>query len=146
MTIPPSRKPNSFLIIVLSVVGVCILALCAIVGISSIANSHTTPTPPVPINISTIIASTAAAAQAQTEIVAPILSIPSIIPSVTFASTWAPLPTETPFIISTLIPIPTLAQMPGNACCKICSKGQPCGNSCISRKDVCHKAPGCACP
>jgi hypothetical protein len=30
-------------------------------------------------------------------------------------------------------------------CCKHCTKGQPCGNSCISIKDKCHKPPGCAC-
>ncbi len=31
------------------------------------------------------------------------------------------------------------------ACCKICSKGKACGNSCISRSYTCHKPPGCAC-
>jgi hypothetical protein len=31
------------------------------------------------------------------------------------------------------------------ACCKICSKGKACGDSCISRKKTCHKQPGCAC-
>jgi hypothetical protein len=30
-------------------------------------------------------------------------------------------------------------------CCKMCRKGKACGNSCISRYDVCHKPPGCAC-
>ncbi|MBK1625207.1 hypothetical protein CKO32_16735 [Afifella marina DSM 2698] len=31
------------------------------------------------------------------------------------------------------------------ACCKHCSKGKPCGNSCIARNKTCHKGPGCAC-
>ena len=31
------------------------------------------------------------------------------------------------------------------ACCKICSKGKACGNSCISRDKQCHQPPGCAC-
>lgn len=31
------------------------------------------------------------------------------------------------------------------ACCKICSKGKACGNSCIARNKTCHKGPGCAC-
>lgn len=31
------------------------------------------------------------------------------------------------------------------ACCKVCSKGKACGDSCISRKKTCHKPPGCAC-
>ena len=30
-------------------------------------------------------------------------------------------------------------------CCKVCSKGRACGNSCISVNKICHKAPGCAC-
>lgn len=30
-------------------------------------------------------------------------------------------------------------------CCSICKKGQPWGDSCISRKKTCHKPPGCAC-
>lgn len=31
------------------------------------------------------------------------------------------------------------------SCCKTCSKGKACGNSCISRQLTCHKPPGCAC-
>lgn len=31
------------------------------------------------------------------------------------------------------------------SCCKYCSKGKPCGNSCISRSKTCHKSGGCAC-
>lgn len=30
-------------------------------------------------------------------------------------------------------------------CCKICTKGKACGNSCISRAYQCHKPKGCAC-
>ena len=30
-------------------------------------------------------------------------------------------------------------------CCKICRKGQACGNSCISRSKTCHQPAGCAC-
>jgi hypothetical protein len=30
-------------------------------------------------------------------------------------------------------------------CCKICRKGQACGNSCISWSKTCHQPPGCAC-
>ena len=32
-----------------------------------------------------------------------------------------------------------------SGCCKQCSAGQPCGNSCISRSYTCHQPPGCAC-
>ena len=31
------------------------------------------------------------------------------------------------------------------ACCKVCSKGKACGNSCIARYKTCHKGKGCAC-
>jgi hypothetical protein len=31
------------------------------------------------------------------------------------------------------------------ACCKICSVGKACGNTCISRDKTCHVGQGCAC-
>jgi hypothetical protein len=31
------------------------------------------------------------------------------------------------------------------ACCKNCTVGKACGNTCISRADICHVGPGCAC-
>lgn len=31
------------------------------------------------------------------------------------------------------------------SCCKFCSSGKPCGDSCISSRYTCHKGPGCAC-
>jgi endonuclease YncB( thermonuclease family) len=34
---------------------------------------------------------------------------------------------------------------PAKACCKVCRKGQACGNSCISRRYTCRMPPGCAC-
>ena len=33
----------------------------------------------------------------------------------------------------------------GQACCKHCTKGQPCGNTCISATAKCKSPPGCAC-
>lgn len=36
-------------------------------------------------------------------------------------------------------------QLIAAACCKICSKGKACGDSCISRSKQCHKGAGCAC-
>jgi hypothetical protein len=46
------------------------------------------------------------------------------------------------------IPIATPAAancIPASQCCKVCDKGQACGNSCISRAKQCHKGRGCAC-
>jgi hypothetical protein len=31
------------------------------------------------------------------------------------------------------------------ACCKMCSKGKACGDSCIAQNKRCSKGPGCAC-
>ncbi|MFA5107689.1 MAG: hypothetical protein WC497_05190 [Patescibacteria group bacterium] len=42
-------------------------------------------------------------------------------------------------------PAPKVVTPPKNTCCKICSKGKACGDSCISRSYTCHKGPGCAC-
>jgi hypothetical protein len=42
----------------------------------------------------------------------------------------------------------TVAQascIPASRCCKICRKGQACGNSCIRADYTCHKGQGCAC-
>jgi hypothetical protein len=39
----------------------------------------------------------------------------------------------------------TLAAEPEKQCCKHCSKGKPCGNSCIAKSKTCHQPPGCAC-
>ena len=30
-------------------------------------------------------------------------------------------------------------------CCRVCTKGKACGNSCINRNYTCTKPPGCAC-
>ncbi len=38
-------------------------------------------------------------------------------------------------------PIPT----PVQGCCKVCTRGRACGNTCIARYMTCHVGPGCAC-
>jgi hypothetical protein len=35
--------------------------------------------------------------------------------------------------------------VPRSECCKVCTTGQACGNTCISRSKNCHKGRGCAC-
>lgn len=37
------------------------------------------------------------------------------------------------------------ACIPAEECCKICSRGKACGNSCIRADYNCHKGHGCAC-
>jgi hypothetical protein len=38
-----------------------------------------------------------------------------------------------------------LACIPADQCCKVCSTGKACGNSCINVNYNCHKGRGCAC-
>ncbi len=51
--------------------------------------------------------------------------------------------------LSDLFPPRTLQQtpmpVPVQGCCKHCSAGKPCGDSCIARNKTCHVGPGCAC-
>lgn len=49
----------------------------------------------------------------------------------------APVPAEKPN--------PPVEQEVKTTCCKICTKGKACGDSCISKSYTCHKGPGCAC-
>jgi hypothetical protein len=38
-----------------------------------------------------------------------------------------------------------LSTPPAQACCKVCTVGNACGNTCISREKICHVGQGCAC-
>jgi uncharacterized protein YraI len=51
-------------------------------------------------------------------------------------------PTPTPSWATRTEPVQSA---PARACCKICSKGKACGDTCISRSYTCHVGPGCAC-
>jgi hypothetical protein len=42
-------------------------------------------------------------------------------------------------------PNQSLIPIPVQGCCKHCTVGKACGDSCISRNDECHVGPGCAC-
>jgi competence protein ComEC len=49
-----------------------------------------------------------------------------------------------PFVQDTVTP--TVAQpVTSPACCRVCTTGKACGNSCINRTYQCHQPPGCAC-
>jgi len=45
----------------------------------------------------------------------------------------------------TLRPDPFSHRAFAASCCKVCSKGKACGDSCIARDRICHLPPGCAC-
>jgi len=60
----------------------------------------------------------------------------------TYTFTLKPTVTHSiPTYFSTLIPLQPTARY----CCKYCTKGKPCGDTCISVKYTCHVGPGCAC-
>lgn len=72
------------------------------------------------------------------------LALPVHAVEVTPQTTWIADP---PFSATTrlwdlLAPDPNVVNA---GCCKTCSKGYACGDSCISRSKQCHKGPGCAC-
>ncbi len=69
---------------------------------------------------------------------------------VTKAPTRTLRPTTIPtiFLPPTDTPAPLVVQPtnpPAQACCKVCTTGKACGDSCIARDKTCHKPPGCAC-
>jgi endonuclease YncB( thermonuclease family) len=59
--------------------------------------------------------------------------------------TWTPAPQPT----WTFPPPPTTESAPPPpppaTCCKICTTGKACGDSCINKNYTCHQPPGCAC-
>lgn len=64
---------------------------------------------------------------------------------------WAPA-TATPIPTATPLPTPPPQSFPNPppsnsspSCCKVCSAGKACGDSCIAKDKSCNKPPGCAC-
>lgn len=43
------------------------------------------------------------------------------------------------------VPTPAWPTSETRSCCRVCTTGKACGNSCISRSKSCHKGVGCAC-
>jgi hypothetical protein len=40
---------------------------------------------------------------------------------------------------------PAATRVEVGACCKVCTTGKACGDTCISRDKICHVGQGCAC-
>lgn len=60
-------------------------------------------------------------------------------------STARPTATLVPYIRPTTYVVPQQPPPQPRACCKVCTTGKACGDSCIARSKTCHKPPGCAC-
>lgn len=43
------------------------------------------------------------------------------------------------------LPVNIMPTNSSRTCCRVCTTGKPCGNSCISRSYTCRQPPGCAC-
>lgn len=69
-------------------------------------------------------------------LVVALLSVPA------FGADYSPWPGQEPAPIA--VPWLELAQQ-RDTCCKHCTKGKPCGNSCIAASSKCKQPPGCAC-
>jgi hypothetical protein len=44
-----------------------------------------------------------------------------------------------------IAPLPMSTAQTSQQCCRVCQKGKPCGDSCISAERQCNKQSGCAC-
>jgi hypothetical protein len=57
------------------------------------------------------------------------------------------IPTNPPIVIEPTNPPVVIepTDPPAQVCCKVCSAGKACGDSCISKDKTCNKPPGCAC-
>jgi hypothetical protein len=53
------------------------------------------------------------------------------------------VPGQIPLGVAALPTPPT--QPPTTPCCRVCTTGKACGNTCIARKRTCRTPPGCAC-
>jgi len=61
------------------------------------------------------------------------------------AALFTPAHTENRFLRSRALADPARSIPVALACCKVCSVGKACGNTCISRDKTCHVGQGCAC-
>jgi hypothetical protein len=62
------------------------------------------------------------------------------------AALLTPAPADNPLLRSLAAPGGSAHSTPvALTCCKVCSVGKACGNTCISRDKTCHVGRGCAC-
>ena len=56
-----------------------------------------------------------------------------------------PCPCDTTPVGAPVAQPPPPPPPPASRCCRVCTSGQACGNSCIARNLTCRQPPGCAC-
>lgn len=50
-----------------------------------------------------------------------------------------------PFAVTASVPLLQGCGGGGDSCCKVCSTGKACGDTCIAANQTCHTSGGCAC-
>lgn len=50
-----------------------------------------------------------------------------------------------PMFIASAAPALTACGAGGSSCCKVCSEGKACGDTCIAKNETCRVGSGCAC-
>lgn len=114
-TASASGVATNVIIFIVSLILICIISVCCIgVIFSGTGEGASTPTVEATQDISIIIANTSSAAKTQTMIFAPPTSTPFLYPTptlfiVTMAPSFTPIPTQTPFVPSSLQPPPDLS-------------------------------------
>jgi hypothetical protein len=122
---PPPGAPTSA-----SVTGPTIVPTAPVV-----AATPTAPAPP-------IVAAPATATRTSAAPAVPVAPPAIIAPAAPKPAPPAAAATSTPPPVA----VPPVAPKPATvACCRRCSAGKPCGDSCISRDKNCNVGPGCAC-
>jgi hypothetical protein len=66
-------------------------------------------------------------------------------PMVPVSTLLAPPPAHARLLQSLGLTRAHVSTPPAQSCCKICTVGKACGNTCISRSKTCHVGQGCAC-
>lgn len=77
---------------------------------------------------------------------APAVGVAEVIPT---PPPPTPVKRLNPIVVPTVWIPPTAAPQdnppPARSCCRVCTTGKACGDSCIARNKTCHQPPGCAC-
>ncbi|HEX2864525.1 MAG TPA: hypothetical protein VHN99_08140 [Deinococcales bacterium] len=48
-------------------------------------------------------------------------------------------------LLAACAPVVTGPSTPSTGCCRVCTVGKPCGDTCIAAGKTCHTPGGCAC-
>ncbi len=48
-------------------------------------------------------------------------------------------------LLATAPTLPSCGDSPTSGCCKTCTTGKACGDTCIDARETCNVGPGCAC-